>query len=113
MEYSGGYFLLSTASANQAYYLKPVVNGGFYVEKLISVDEKVGGVFPNLSFVWRKSSQPAGTGYSLATTLRGMNWVGVSFLSWVMTCSRITWLLILTFPSINSVCFQSSKQLKS
>ncbi len=52
MEYSGGYFLLSAASANQAYYLKQVVGGGFRVEKLISMDDKVGGVFPDLFEIW-------------------------------------------------------------
>ena len=60
MEYSGGYFLLSATSANQAYYLKPLESGGFYFEKLISVDEKVGGVFPNLFDIWanRKTERP-------------------------------------------------------
>ncbi|MDN3428011.1 hypothetical protein QL992_04455 [Microbacterium sp. APC 3898] len=60
MEYSGGYFLLSAASANQAYYLKQVVDGGFCVEKLISMDEEVGGVFPNIFDIWsgRKPKRP-------------------------------------------------------
>ena len=60
MEYSGGYFLLSAVSANQAYYLKQVVDGGFRVEKLISMDEEVGGVFPNIFDIWagRKPKRP-------------------------------------------------------
>lgn len=52
MEYCGGYLLLSAASANQAYYLKQVVDGGFHVEKLISIDDKVGGIFPKLFDIW-------------------------------------------------------------
>lgn len=52
MEYSGGYFLLSAANANQAYYIKRVVDEGFHVEKLISMDDKVGGIFPNLFDIW-------------------------------------------------------------
>lgn len=58
MEYSGGYFLLSAASANKAYYLKQVVDGGFHVEKLFSMDDKVGGVFPNLFDIWTRSWYP-------------------------------------------------------
>lgn len=60
MEYSGGYFLLSAASANQPFYLTQVEGGGFHVEKLISMDEEVGGVFPNIFDIWegRKSRRP-------------------------------------------------------
>lgn len=60
MEYSGGYFLLSAASANQPFYLTQVEDGGFHVEKLISMDEKVGGIFPNIFDIWagRKLKRP-------------------------------------------------------
>lgn len=57
MEYSGGYFLLSAACADQSYFLKQVVAGGFHVEKLISLDDKVGGIFPNL-FDIREGLEP-------------------------------------------------------
>lgn len=52
MEYSGGYFLLSAASANQPFYLTQVEDGGFHIEKLISMDEEAGGVFPNIFDIW-------------------------------------------------------------
>lgn len=60
MEYSGGYFLLSAASANQPFYLTQVDDGGFPLEKLISMDEEVGGVFPNIFDIWadRKPKRP-------------------------------------------------------
>ncbi|WKA52666.1 hypothetical protein QWY22_08960 [Planococcus liqunii] len=52
MEYSGGYFLLSATSANQFFYLTQLEDGGFHVERLISMDEEVGGVFPNIFDIW-------------------------------------------------------------
>ncbi|MFD1030786.1 hypothetical protein [Metaplanococcus flavidus] len=52
MEYSGGYFLLSAASADQASYQEQLESRGFRVRKLISMDEAVGGVFPNLFDIW-------------------------------------------------------------
>lgn len=52
MEYSGGYFLLSGISANHPFYLKQMKDEGFYVHKLISMDEEVGGVFPNIFNIW-------------------------------------------------------------
>lgn len=53
MDYSGGYLLLSTASTDQSAFKEQLKNGGFQVDKLISMDEEVGGVFPNLFDIWK------------------------------------------------------------
>lgn len=47
MQISAGYFLLSPCTINQTTFLKQF-EGQYEIENLLSLDEKVGGIFPNL-----------------------------------------------------------------
>lgn len=66
MEYCGGYFLLSNQASNYSFYLQKFQLYGYKIDKLISVDEKIGGIVPNLYSLWRNKVEYKGDSLSFS-----------------------------------------------